>query len=85
MSRMSTGGDEAGDVGHVRHEVGVVVVGDSAHAWVVVVPRVCRRARHQQLGPVQLGVCLQHVIIDQAGRLVQAVREALHRPASAKC
>ena len=39
----------------------------------------CRlRPRHQQLGAVQLRVGFHHVVVDDAGLLIQAVGEGLH-------
>mmetsp|Transcript_11910 Transcript_11910/g.50040 ORF Transcript_11910/g.50040 Transcript_11910/m.50040 type:complete len:296 (-) Transcript_11910:20-907(-) len=70
-------GDEAGDVRHVGHEVGAHLVADLPHALVVVVARVRGRAGDDQLGAVQHGVGLEGVVVDEAGVLVEPVRQGL--------
>ncbi len=73
-----TSRDQAGDVGHVGEQVGVVAVRQGAHALVVVVPRVRRRASHDQLRPEQRRILLQARVVDDASGLVQPVGHRLH-------
>ena len=61
------------------HSPGPVLVGDLPHARVVVVPRVRRRARHHALGPEQRRGLLELVVVDEAGRLVEAVGHRLEK------
>mmetsp|Transcript_29782 Transcript_29782/g.75856 ORF Transcript_29782/g.75856 Transcript_29782/m.75856 type:complete len:532 (+) Transcript_29782:210-1805(+) len=72
-----TGSHQAADVRHVRHEVGLVLVADLAHALVVDVAGVGRRAGDDELGPEQHGALLQRVVVDHARLLVQAVGHGL--------
>lgn len=65
------------NVCHVRHEPGIVLVCNCAHARVVIVAGVGRCACYQQLGPVQLCIGLQLVIVNQATVLMYSVRECL--------
>mmetsp|Transcript_19009 Transcript_19009/g.49023 ORF Transcript_19009/g.49023 Transcript_19009/m.49023 type:complete len:480 (+) Transcript_19009:255-1694(+) len=68
---------EPGDVRHVRHEVAADRVSDLPHARVVDVARVRRCARNEHLGPDDARRLLERVVVDQARRLVQLVREGL--------
>mmetsp|Transcript_15977 Transcript_15977/g.53888 ORF Transcript_15977/g.53888 Transcript_15977/m.53888 type:complete len:241 (-) Transcript_15977:392-1114(-) len=73
--RDHAGGDEAGNVRHVGEEPRVVLVGDGLELVVVQKTRIRRRARDDQLGPVQTRVRRQGVVVDQSRRLVEAERE----------
>ena len=72
-------GDQTGNVRHVREQIRVGLVGDLAHALVVVQTRVCGRAGDEQLGAVRARERFAPVVIDQAGGLVQAVRHRLEK------
>ena len=69
--------DQPRNVGHVSEEPRAVAVGDRAHARVVVVPRIGRRARHDELGAEEGGRVFQFVVVDDAGRFVEAVGQGL--------
>lgn len=47
---MKAGGDQAGEVGHVNHQVGVDEVGDASELGEVELPRVGRPSRDDHLG-----------------------------------
>lgn len=71
------GGDETRDVGHVDDEVGTDEVGNLAHALVVNETAVGRGTGDEDLGAVEDGVLLEHVIVNDAGLEVDAVGEGL--------
>jgi hypothetical protein len=71
--RDDLGGDETRDVGHVDHQVGAHRVGNLAHALVVDQTAVGRRAGHEDLGSVERGRLLEHVVVDDAGLWVDPV------------
>jgi hypothetical protein len=68
-------GDEAGDVRHVGEEVGADGFGDGAHAGVVDQAAVGGGAGDDDLGAVEGCEFFEFGVVDQAGRLVQAVRQ----------
>mmetsp|Transcript_9452 Transcript_9452/g.16238 ORF Transcript_9452/g.16238 Transcript_9452/m.16238 type:complete len:262 (+) Transcript_9452:77-862(+) len=70
-------GDQSGDVRHVSQQPRVVLISDLAHASVVNGARVGGGASDQKLRTVQFRVLLHLVVVDEAGLLVQAVRERL--------
>lgn len=69
--------DEAGDVCHVREQVGTVLGGDVFHTLVVDDPGVCRGASDDDLRAIELGEFLEVVIVDQAGFNIEAVGKRL--------
>lgn len=71
------GGDETGDVSHVDHEVGTDGVGNLAHALVVDETAVGRGTGNEDLGAVEDGVLLEHVVVDDASLLIHAVGHGL--------
>ena len=72
-----TGGDETRDVGHVDNQVGTDEVGDLAHASVVDLTAVRRGTGNESLGAVEDNSLLEHIVVDDAGGLVDAVRHSL--------
>ena len=69
--------DQAGDVGHVRHEDGADAVADLAHAGVVVGARVRCGASDDELGAEGGDDALELGVVDKACLLVQVVRHGL--------
>ena len=57
---------QAGDVGHVHHQVGAVAVGDLGQAGKVDGAGVSRRAGHQHLGPGLFDGLFHLVVVDAA-------------------
>mmetsp|Transcript_16865 Transcript_16865/g.50549 ORF Transcript_16865/g.50549 Transcript_16865/m.50549 type:complete len:203 (-) Transcript_16865:511-1119(-) len=66
---------EAAHVRHVDHHERADLVADGAHAHIVPVARVSRRACNDHLGAVHKCHLLQLVVVDQAGLWIQLVRE----------
>lgn len=71
------GGNETGDVSHVDDEVGTNEVGNLAHTLVVNETAVGRGTGDEDLGAVEDGVLLEHVIVNDAGLEVHTVGESL--------
>ena len=71
------GGDEAGDVGHVDHEVGANLVGDLPEALVLPLAGVGRATGDDEPGLEKEGLLLEGIVVDVPGLLVQAVGEGL--------
>ena len=69
------GGDQAGDVGHVDHEVGAAGIGNFAEAAIVDQTAVGGGADHDDLGAVHHGVGLELLVVDDAGLEVDAEGE----------
>jgi hypothetical protein len=69
--------DETRDVGHVREKVGANVVGNLAHALVLNQPAVCRRAGDNNLGAVEVCQLLHLLVVNEAGLLIESVRQGL--------
>ena len=72
-----SGGHEARDVRHVHHQEGAVLVGDGAVSRVVPVARVGRASADNKCGLEQTSLCLEGVIVDDAGDGVHAVGKRL--------
>ena len=66
-------GHEAGDVGHVHHEVRIHLARDGGHALEVDDARIRARAAHDELGAHFLGDTLHLVVVDGLGLGVHAV------------
>ena len=73
----NTGGNKAGNVGNVDDQVGANRVGDLAHALVVNQTEVSRGTGNKNLGTEELGILLERVVVDDAGREVDTVRHGL--------
>mmetsp|Transcript_5351 Transcript_5351/g.11273 ORF Transcript_5351/g.11273 Transcript_5351/m.11273 type:complete len:276 (-) Transcript_5351:423-1250(-) len=69
--------NQAGNVRHVGEQVRVHRVCDSAHARIVVVARVRGRTRDENARAEQFCGRLERVVVDDARRLVEAVRHRL--------
>mmetsp|Transcript_3135 Transcript_3135/g.9568 ORF Transcript_3135/g.9568 Transcript_3135/m.9568 type:complete len:280 (+) Transcript_3135:627-1466(+) len=76
-TRNYTGGDQAGDVCHVRQEDCVVLVGDLTHASVIVVAGVGACASNDELRAIHFCVFLELIVVNVTSRLVQPVRHRL--------
>ena len=63
-ARMQAGGDQPGDVGDVRHHLGVHRARDGADALEIDDPGVCRGAAHDQLRAMLGGEPFQCVVVD---------------------
>lgn len=70
-------GNETGDVGHVGHEVGTVLVGDLAEAGIVPLTGVGRGTADENLGAEELGVLLESVKINETGGHIDLVGHGL--------
>ena len=62
---------------HVGHEVGAHAISDLTHARVVDVAAVRARAGDDELGAEERRAALEGVVVDEAGRLVEAVGHGL--------
>ncbi len=88
---MRARGNQAGDVGHVHHEVRPHLVGDGGHALEIDDARIGARAADDHLGTAFLGLGLKGVVVNGLGfgidavrfHVVQATRE-VHRAAVRK-
>ena len=72
-ARVRARGHEAGDVGHVHHEVRAHLACDGAHALEVDDARVRARTAHDELRAHLLGEALHLVVVDGLGLGVHAV------------
>ena len=70
-------GDQAGRVGHVHHQQRAHLVGDRAHALVVPLARVGRRAADDQFRLALQGLALHGVVVDHACGLVELIAHGL--------
>ena len=70
---MGAAGNQAGDVGHVHHQVGVHRVGDGTETGEVENLGVGAATGHDQLGLVLLGQPFNFVVVDVLSFLVHAV------------
>ena len=71
---VQSGGDQAGEVGHVDHQVGTHLVGDATELGEVELPRIGRPSGQDQLGPALPGQSLDLVPCRPGGRLGDVVR-----------
>lgn len=69
--------DQAGNMGHIDHEVGTDRVGNLPHSLVVDQTAVGRGTGHKDLRAVELSILSEHVIVDDAGLEIDLVREGL--------
>ncbi len=74
---MHAGGDEAGDVGNVGHQVGAAFVGDGAEALPVDDHRVGGVAGDDDLGPDFKCLRFDGVVVEQLGLGIDEVGDAL--------
>ena len=70
---MDTAGDEAGDVGHIHHQVGAHLVGNRPEAGKVNHARIGRSARQNELGLDLHRLGLDGVVVELLGLLVHHV------------
>lgn len=72
-----SGGNEAGDVGHVHHEEGAILISNGAVLDVVPLARVGRASADDECGLEQRRLRLQGLVVDDPSDRVHAVRERL--------
>ena len=72
---MDAAGDEAGEVGHVDHEVGADFVGDGAHAGEVEVAWIGAAAAYDDLGFFADGCGFELVVVDGFGVFADLVAD----------
>ena len=70
---MLAGGDQAGDVGNVRKDIGTNFGGDGGHALEIDDARVGGGAHGDHLRPFGLGLRLKGVVINPAGFRIDPV------------
>ncbi|KAH3682863.1 hypothetical protein WICPIJ_006170 [Wickerhamomyces pijperi] len=72
-----TSGDQTGNVGHVRQNVGTNLISDGSHTGVVNDTGIGRGTSNDDFWSEQFSGLLQGIVIDQTGGFVQSVRNSL--------
>lgn len=70
-------GNQTGNVGHVAHEVGAVLVGDLAHGVILELTRVGGGTADEELGAEERSVLLEALVVNEAGLGVDLVGHRL--------